>query len=348
VGSFDGTSVTTTGATQAIVGINEGVVAQHSVSAGGYRPGSEFVVSCTVDRPNGRTLLALLWHPVLPAGWTLVSASGDGSPEVQAGDLVFTQNLSADPITFQFVANVPAGEAGVKDIRGTVEYQLDGMANPATVSAEPDPRQVGSILYHSADYRGDSNHGNWVIDGTEANRVLAYWRAGGYHCDVTGLDGYAPGFGDCDRPPRHAADYRNPSCTIDGTEVNRVLAYWRAGAYHADAAGLDGYAPGAVRGMAVLVAQTGAQATERAGEAFALHQAQEAAYAAGGVLHIEGTFEYTGTLLSLLWRPDLPTGWTLGGVTGDGTVEAQMGDIVWLGSLPGSPIHLVFEVYVPA
>jgi hypothetical protein len=73
--------------------------------------------------------------------------------------------------------------------------------------------------------------------------VLSYWRAGAYHRDPAGLDGYAPGPGD-QTPPRHSADYQEPYWVIDETEVNRPLAYWRAGAYHPDPDGEDGYAPG--------------------------------------------------------------------------------------------------------
>jgi len=43
----------------------------------------------------------------------------------------------------------------------------------------------------------------------------------------------------------HSADFRTPLWAIDGTEVSRVLAYWRAGAYHIHAGGADGFAPGA-------------------------------------------------------------------------------------------------------
>ncbi len=95
-------------------------------------------------------------------------------------------------------------------------------------------------IYHTADYRAPF----WQVDGTEVNRVLSYWRAGAYHCDAAGADGFAPGAG-ATNGPRHGADYRAPYWIIDGTEVNRVLSYWRAGGYHRDTTGVDGYAPGA-------------------------------------------------------------------------------------------------------
>jgi hypothetical protein len=43
---------------------------------------------------------------------------------------------------------------------------------------------------------------------------------------------------------QHRADFQPPYWRIDLTEVNRVLAYWRSGAYHINPEGADGYAPG--------------------------------------------------------------------------------------------------------
>ena len=101
-------------------------------------------------------------------------------------------------------------------------------------------REIKGTGYHSADYNHD-----WKIDNTEYNRVLAYWRAGGYHPDPSGLDGFAAGFDANSQnskcPTYHSADY-NHDWKIDNTEYNRVLAYWRAGGYHPDPYGLDGFA----------------------------------------------------------------------------------------------------------
>jgi hypothetical protein len=143
----------------------------------------------------------------------------------------------------------------------------------------------GSDNRHSADFREPYG----LIDGTESNRVLAYWRAGGYHVNAKGVDGYAAGMGSQDgkphsadlngdwniddaeiayfltlwrasgyewsniknnfvavnspvvRPEYHSADYREPYGLIDGTESNRVLAYWRAGGLRVDKNAPDGY-----------------------------------------------------------------------------------------------------------
>ena len=69
-----------------------------------------------------------------------------------------------------------------------VEYQNSAMVNPIIFSAQPNPLII-NIAYHSADYLATY----WQIDSSEASRVLAYWRAGAYHVEPTGVDGYAPG-----------------------------------------------------------------------------------------------------------------------------------------------------------
>jgi hypothetical protein len=71
-----------------------------------------------------------------------------------------------------------------------------------------------------------------MIDGTELNRVLSYWRAGDYHPNPAGVDGYVAGTGPTGLALRHSSDYREPYWTVDATELNRVLSYWRAGGYH--------------------------------------------------------------------------------------------------------------------
>ncbi|MCP5516478.1 MAG: hypothetical protein H7A45_04370 [Verrucomicrobiales bacterium] len=100
--------------------------------------------------------------------------------------------------------------------------------------------------FHSADFRSPQ----WVIDATETGRVLSYWRAGAYHANAAGLDGFAAGAGPAGAKP-HSADFREPFWRIDDTEMNRVLSYWRAGGYQTDPRGADGYAPAERIGLLV-------------------------------------------------------------------------------------------------
>lgn len=125
-------------------------------------------------------------------------------------------------------------------------FDFDATPRPLDGDGDGEPKpDVGAYEFkrhHSADYRAPS----WALDGTEMNRVLAYWRAGAYRIESLGSDGYAPtnrpGLGNTNGI-RHSADYRPPYWTLDVTEVNRVLSYWQAGGYVVDAKELDGYAP---------------------------------------------------------------------------------------------------------
>jgi len=223
---------------QASEGCGAGLTVTHS--SPGYVAGGTVTISNQFLYPCNQTMLSLGCRPLLPAGWTLGTVSGDGAPEVQADYIVFVGSLASNPVRFGYTVIVPAGQSGLKTVTAQVDYQWNGMINPASVNASPNPLQMPELLYHTADYRGPF----WQIDGTEVNRVLSYWRAAGYHRDASGADGFAPGPGDTNGL-RHAADFRDSPWMIDGTEVNRVLSYWRAGGYHRDPAGVDGFAPGA-------------------------------------------------------------------------------------------------------
>ncbi len=329
----------------------------------GYQSPGQCSVVCTVNYPASRQLTALLCRPTLPSGWTLSSVSGDGSPEIQLGEIVFTGTLQNNPIRFTYVCAVPSGHTGEKQIASAIEYQLDGMANPSTVWATPNPLTANpGTIYHTADYRTPY----WVIDGTEVNRVLSYWRAGAYRANAAGADGYVAGTSGSMSAPYHKADYRSSYWVIDGTEVNRVLSYWRSGGYHVDAAGADGYAPGSAApapasAFAIGDPQMQANSVQASamgsntgalqnGTATAHHQVRDgvATYTPGGTVVIEGTFTFGETITALLWRPILPAGWTIASVAGDGNPECNYGEIVWTGTLPPSPITLSYTVNVSA
>jgi protocadherin Fat 4 len=324
------------------------VVGSHNVAAGYPAEGGWLWVNASISYPTDKSLLSLLWRPELPAGWSLVAVTGSGSPEIQQSEIVFTGALTANPLTFSYQVSVPAGETGTKQITGGYEYQLTGMVNAATAYADPNPLLVEAVMYHSADYREPY----WSVDGTEMNRVLSYWRAGAYHANLLGADGYAAGTGDSGTSPRHAADYRTPDWVIDGTEMNRVLSYWRAGAYHPNPDGADGYAPGTAPAGAGALFDGFAAADDFASllglQGVITHEASSTVYVPGGAVTVSGEIPYTDTLLSLLWRPKLPTGWTFDSVVADGTVEVAGGDILWTGTLPPSPVSVQYVIHAPA
>ncbi len=82
--------------------------------------------------------------------------------------------------------------------------------------------------YHSADYDK-----NWIINGTEMNRVLSYWRAGAYYVNAGGSDGYAAGVGSHAGTP-HSAD-TNGDWVIDTAEKDWVETLWLSAGYRWDA-----------------------------------------------------------------------------------------------------------------
>ena len=219
------------------VAASELVSATHS--AGSYLSGGNATIFCTLSYTG--TPSALAWSTTVPAGWTYVSGSGEPNTKPVASETgtlgwVWT-NIPAGPISFSYALRAPSGDTGAKSISASVIYRADGQLLVPVAGA--DPLVLPQATYHTADYRAPF----WQMDGTEVNRVLSYWRAGGYHRDAGGSDGFAPGPGATDGP-RHAADFREALWVIDGTEVNRVLSYWRAGGYHPDTNGVDGFAPG--------------------------------------------------------------------------------------------------------
>jgi hypothetical protein len=326
-------------------------------SAPSYRAGSLLTVSGRLNDTSGATPLALLWHPHLPAGWTLQSVTGEGEPALSPDgtEILFTGSLAAMPIDFSYQVAVPLDAVGEQAIRATIEYQNAGMANALTLAPQPNPLTLTPITYHSADYR----EARWQIDSSEASRVLAYWRATAYHPDAAGIDGYAPGSGSTDGN-RHSADYRAPHWQIDSSEANRVLAYWRATAYHVDPAGVDGYAPGAGTAASALASATpSADPMAEIGAAGAVsavtldmpsHSAP--GYVPGGTLTITNNLSRPAdtTLLSLLWRPTLPTGWTITAVSGSGAPDLSPDgtEILFTGSLAANPLEFTYQVSVPA
>ena len=188
---------------------------------------------------------------------------------------------------------------------------------------------------HSADYASP----HLVIDSKEVGRVLSYWRTGGYQVDAAGPDGFAATHTPATANTHgalHSADYAAPHHVIDASEAARVLAYWRAGGYTPDASGVDGYAP---LGLKLL----------GGGEAPSANAQQSAAahYDPGQTLAVTSTLHYTGQLLSLRWRPALPSDYAIVAVSGDGDPELFGGDILWIGGLPPNPIQMVYTVRVP-
>jgi hypothetical protein len=106
-----------------------------------YRAGATLLVTNTMSYCT--PLLSLLWRPHLPAGWTVTSVLADGSPEMVNGEMVWTgASLPPSPFHVLYFVQVPSSAQGQQQIRNQVEYQMAGMANPASLYASPDPATV--------------------------------------------------------------------------------------------------------------------------------------------------------------------------------------------------------------
>jgi hypothetical protein len=201
--------------------------------------------------------------------------------------------------------------------------------------------------HHSADYR-DSR---WVIDGTEVSRVLGYWRAGWYEPNPAGYDGYAPAAKQPRPPedaPRHSADYMSSGAAykssgvacmsgdwkINASEANRVLALWRAGGYRIAPGSVDGYAPATFSpsSLRTSAAETLVSGVLSAG----------ASYDPGSTVRVTNTVSFATGLLGLCIKPALPAHWSLLSASATGNPEVWNQEILWTGTLPSSPVTVVF------
>ena len=304
----------------------------------GYVSAATNTLSYQINYPAGREMYSLFWQPSLPPGWTLVSVTGDGDPELLDGQIVFTGDTLPNPLNITCGLAIPAGQTGTNEISGSVSYWMNGMDDIASVSASPNPLLVAPAKPHDADYEAPF----WVIDGIEVSRPLAYWRAQAYQIDTNTVDGYSVGSGNTNGP-LYTADFEAPFWVIDGTEVNRVLAYWRAGAYHPDTNGVDGYAPGVLPAPPSTSVVPNALTLNEA----TVTQTGPALYLPGATLVFTNTVQYDGNLLSLLLRPNVPAGWALKSVSGPGSPEAVAGEIVLVGRIPASSFQLTYAVQVP-
>jgi len=318
------------------------VLARHWVKGGAYFPGIN-EVQCTFFMPDVKDLLSLEWTPKLPDGWTLVRASGDGNPRVLGENLVFLGRILSNPAKFNYMVLVPVDETATCSIEDVAAYVVNGGVNPTPVQALPQPLVIDlqSDGYHSADYQ-DSR---WVIDATELNRVLSYWRAGGYVPNPEGYDGYAPSAipHEGAQTVRHSADFMKLYWKINVREANRMLAYWRAGGYRIDPDGVDGYAP--IRLVPFEPKPFGASLFS-AGPV-SVSSSGESGYVPGETVTITNEVSFDESLMGLAVQYDLPEGWEIINVVAAGSPEWTEDQILWTGAMPASPVTIIITLSVP-
>jgi hypothetical protein len=122
------------------------LMASHSSVA--YQSPGTCVVSCTLTYGTNTSLEVLVTEPSLPSGWTLLSASGNGNPEVNSGEIFFAGPFP-NPLHFTYAASVPAGQTGTQTIQDTITYWLSGMQSFTNTLAAPNPLAVNYGAYLS-------------------------------------------------------------------------------------------------------------------------------------------------------------------------------------------------------
>ncbi len=111
---------------------------------------------------------------------------------------------------------------------GTAEGVIEGEGDPEGMVENP----------HSADQNADGR-----ISLSELLRLIQFYNSGGYHCDASGEDGFAPGTGDQSCVP-HNADYISEDWAISLSELLRMIQFYNSGGYHTCDEGEDGFCPG--------------------------------------------------------------------------------------------------------
>lgn len=224
-------------------------------SAGGsntYVPGGTLRVSVTLSKSGPGVVNALGITETLPPGWSLAAVIQDGGVESAPaagtqGTLEFAWlTMPAFPVTVVYDVAVPEDASGIAEITGAVLYRI-GDATEESSAVITTTLHAGSDtgFLHSADRDGD-----WRIVLSEVLRVIQIYNLGGYHCDATGEDGYAPGLGDVLCAP-HTSDYTPQNWVISLSELLRMVQLYNAhsGAYYSAAGTEDGYAPGVYSGQ---------------------------------------------------------------------------------------------------
>lgn len=120
-------------------------VATHSCS-GYLSPGTNTIVSQFVY-PETSLLGALAWFPVMPDGWLIGTASGDGGPLVSPDkkSILFTAFDLPTPLNFTYTIVVPANFTTDVLFRAQAEYYLDFQPLASYVWATPDPLVLGNL-----------------------------------------------------------------------------------------------------------------------------------------------------------------------------------------------------------
>ncbi len=178
----------------------------------------------------------------LPSGWDFIAM--DPTQGILGtwitGTKVEILWLEIPTLPAQFTLNLraPDNAAATADITAYVNYRRGGRnveAPPAQLTLE----RLGAPQWHSSDYAPR----DYQITLSELLRAIQFYTLGGYHCDPTTEDGYAPGQGVQNCRP-HTGDYNPIDWDFTLTELMRLIQLHFHKEYHLDPTTEDGFAPG--------------------------------------------------------------------------------------------------------
>jgi len=205
----------------------------------GFRsPSTATAIASSFSVPADNALISLTWQPVLPEGWTLAEASGEGSPSVSDGStIVFAGPFTGPVVTFTYTVAIPGNQAVTNLLNASVAFRLASMADALTAPNLPQPLLLKR--YHSA----DCDPANWRISGREISTVKGYLNAGVYYVNLETVDGFSQSVG-TQQGGYHSADYDPANWRVSGRELSTVKGFLNAGAYHVEPIAPGGYANG--------------------------------------------------------------------------------------------------------
>lgn len=133
-----------------------------SVMPATYVPGQQVTLRGVLNYSSD--IVALLWKPLLPADWTIVSVSANGgTPEVVNNEILFTSKLPPSPLEIIYVCNVPEGTVGDALVQTDVQIMRHGAANSQSLLGMMSP----NLLQLDSDGDGLPD---WMETGTGVYR----------------------------------------------------------------------------------------------------------------------------------------------------------------------------------
>ncbi len=339
-------------------------------------------VSCEVAYDAGDVLIALLWRPSLPDGWSVTGVSGDGNPEYMGGDFVFLGDLTPNPLSFSYTVAFPMGQAGEKAVGGTVEHMQLGMIDAATTNAMPDPlalRELRRLKVYTQWGATDPAGTNLYVDGSAVTcRVDAPVVSGGtgvqYVCTGWQSTGVTPGVGvgastvfvmtnDATLSWLWQTQYWFEAEAQAGGQVSASNGWYAAGSTAtATATALSGFhfshwigdvPSGSETTTPLAVAMDRPRAVEAryAVDTNSVVVSHDCAgyYSPGSGTLVTCSFQIPGDqgLASFSWTPELPDGWVLLAAMGDGGATVTGNTIEFPSVNPTNPVQFSYTFAVP-